>query len=483
MPGELRRVPGGALDRPGDSAVVTGLPLGDVIETRDPADPASRSRSAWPPCWWPPAPARVLIRLHAAPAATGSPPPPAGSPSCRWTAARWRCAERVPDGRHRPAHRGRPGRRRAQPDARPRRRRAGRAAGQRDPGAPVRRRRQPRAAHAAGRDPRLRRAEPARARRRAAGRGARAAPGRVRGRPDDHARRGPAAAGPARRRPAAARASRSTCRALVVDAVSDAHVAGPEHRWRLDLPDGGRAPCPATPPGCTRCWPTCWPTPGCTPRPAPRSPSALARPTATARSSGSSTTAPASRRSCCRQVFERFARGDTSRSRAAGSTGLGLAIVAAVVAAHRRARRRDQRAGPTPSSPCRLPRLIVRLTAAAQTGASPPAEAGWHDHCDRHRLSTTLDEPAAPRGRPCPGRPGLGPARAARAAGRHRRALPVGAGRVRLGQRLLLGRRAGRRGRAGRRSSSARPTRRTPSPWTRRPPRCGSWRCPRGSSA
>jgi two-component system OmpR family sensor kinase len=33
-------------------------------------------------------------------------------------------------------------------------------------------------------------------------------------------------------------------------------------------------------------------------------------------------------------LFERFVRGDSSRSRAAGSTGLGLSIVAAVIAAH-----------------------------------------------------------------------------------------------------------------------------------------------------
>jgi two-component system, OmpR family, sensor kinase len=34
------------------------------------------------------------------------------------------------------------------------------------------------------------------------------------------------------------------------------------------------------------------------------------------------------------EVFERFARGDSSRSRKGGSTGLGLAIASAVVKAH-----------------------------------------------------------------------------------------------------------------------------------------------------
>ena len=68
----------------------------------------------------------------------------------------------------RPAHRGRPRRARAQRDARPPRARVRRAPGERGPPAPVHRRRLARAAHAAGLDPRLRRAVPD-------GRGARAA--------------------------------------------------------------------------------------------------------------------------------------------------------------------------------------------------------------------------------------------------------------------------------------------------------------------
>lgn len=57
-------------------------------------------------------------------------------------------------------------------------------------------------------------------------------------------------------------------------------------------------------------------------------------------------------------VFERFARGDTSRSRAVGSTGLGLAIVAAVAEAHRGTVTLDSRPGHTALT-VRLPRLTA----------------------------------------------------------------------------------------------------------------------------
>ena len=62
--------------------------------------------------------------------------------------------------RRKPLHRGGPTRVGTQPDARPHRGRAVGAAGQRDPGPPVRRRRQSRTAHAACRDPRLHRTRP-----------------------------------------------------------------------------------------------------------------------------------------------------------------------------------------------------------------------------------------------------------------------------------------------------------------------------------
>jgi two-component system, OmpR family, sensor kinase len=119
---------------------------------------------------------------------------------------------------------------------------------------------------------------------------------------------------------------------LVVDAVNDAHAAGRDHRWLLDLPGQ-----PVTVPG-----------------DAARLHQVLANLLANARThtpAGTTVTTslttvdgravltvsddgPGIPDQLQPDVFVRFARGDSSRSRAAGSTGLGLAIVAAVVEAH-----------------------------------------------------------------------------------------------------------------------------------------------------
>lgn len=122
---------------------------------------------------------------------------------------------------------------------------------------------------------------------------------------------------------------------VVVDAVSDARAAGQgDHHWRLELPDE-----PATvygdptrlhqvlvnllanarthtPPGTTV---------------TVRVRAAAGHPWVTLEVQDNGPGIPPE---LLPHVFERFARGDASRSRHAGSTGLGLAIVQAVVAAH-----------------------------------------------------------------------------------------------------------------------------------------------------
>src|SRR5438874_10744932 len=91
--------------------------------------------------------------------------------------------------------------------------------------------------------------------------------------------------------------------------------------------------------------------------------------------------------------------------------------------------------------------LHSRRTGTAQRGHTTPAEPYRYDDADPHRRSTGRS-PAGSTGRsPAPASPQPpAPARPARPAARHRRAVPVGAGRLRLGQRLLRGGRAGRLG-------------------------------------
>ncbi len=124
---------------------------------------------------------------------------------------------------------------------------------------------------------------------------------------------------------------------LIIDAVSDARVAGPTHRWQLDLPeepvtvsgDGARltqvltnllANARTHTPG------------GTTVRCGLRTESGAEGRWAVVTVADDGPGIPAALQP---EIFGRFVRGDSSRSRAAGSTGLGLAIVSAVVGAHR----------------------------------------------------------------------------------------------------------------------------------------------------
>jgi two-component system OmpR family sensor kinase len=119
---------------------------------------------------------------------------------------------------------------------------------------------------------------------------------------------------------------------VLVEAIGDAHAAGPDHRWDLELPE----------------------EPVVVAGDGPRLHQVIVNLLANARThtpAGTQVTVtldlegdtavvtvvdngPGVPESVLPEIFERFTRADTSRSRTAGSTGLGLSIVAAVVNAH-----------------------------------------------------------------------------------------------------------------------------------------------------
>jgi two-component system OmpR family sensor kinase len=132
---------------------------------------------------------------------------------------------------------------------------------------------------------------------------------------------------------------------LAVDAVTDAHAAGPDHTWSLDLsglPDDDVDGAAADEPGAVVVGDD------------HRLRQVLANLLSNARlhtPAGTSVTVRVARRGTDvvldvvddgpgipadlrDRLFERFVRGDASRNRAAGSTGLGLSIAHAVVTAH-----------------------------------------------------------------------------------------------------------------------------------------------------
>ncbi|AQU67761.1 sensor histidine kinase [Streptomyces niveus] len=195
---------------------------------------------------------------------------------------------------------------------------------------------------------------------------------------------------------------------LVVDAVADARAAGQDHHWRLELPDEpahvyGDGPRlhqvlvnllanarTHTPPGTTV---------------TARVRTATANTVNTAPSANTATTdgrdrcvlvdieddGPGIPPALLPRVFERFARGDASRSRsaatAADSTGLGLAIVHAVVTAHGGDVRVRSEPGRTAFT-VRLPADTAPETTAGTTLTTPTRVPTHLNSQPHHRLTT-----------------------------------------------------------------------------------------------
>jgi two-component system OmpR family sensor kinase len=166
---------------------------------------------------------------------------------------------------------------------------------------------------------------------------------------------------------------------LVVDSVSDSRAAGLDHNWRLDLPD----------------------EPALVSADAARIQQVLVNLLGNARKHtppGTTVTARVQRRGpwmcvdvedngqgippdLLPHVFERFARGDSARSRSTGSTGLGLAIVQAVAAAHGGAVTVDSVPGRTV--------FTVHLPALAPAAVRPAPGTDWRSHSQAQHSATT----------------------------------------------------------------------------------------------
>ncbi|MER5582794.1 sensor histidine kinase [Streptomyces asoensis] len=172
---------------------------------------------------------------------------------------------------------------------------------------------------------------------------------------------------------------------LVIDTISDARAAGPDHVWRLELPD----------------------EPALVSADAARLQQVLVNLLANARTHtapGTTVTARVQRRGpwlcvdvqdngqgipadLLPHVFERFARGDSARSRATGSTGLGLAIVQAVATAHGGAVTVDSVPGQTV--------FTVHLPALAPAVPHPAPETNWQlDSQVEHSATTWVQQGA-----------------------------------------------------------------------------------------
>ncbi|SES39556.1 two-component system, OmpR family, sensor kinase [Streptomyces sp. yr375] len=166
---------------------------------------------------------------------------------------------------------------------------------------------------------------------------------------------------------------------LVIDTISDARAAGRDHVWRLELPD----------------------EPALVSADAARLQQVLVNLLANARTHtapGTTVTARVQRRGpwlcvdvqdngqgippdLLPHVFERFARGDSARSRATGSTGLGLAIVQAVATAHGGAVTVDSVPGRTV--------FTVHLPALGPVAPQPAPETNWQLESQVEHSATT----------------------------------------------------------------------------------------------